>query len=114
YRELNLLYTLSERLLVEPDPHTIARLALVEAGRLIDMSGGWLLLDDGDNLTALSSTGSSHALRPHSSNDDLRQQVLATREAQIVNNAHAGSYVDGAPFDHCALLCAPLKTEQRV
>lgn len=156
YRELNLLYTLSERLLVEPDPVAIARLALNEAGRLIDATAGWLLLWDGQQATPLSSTGvgapasdrqadqaSEHQTSEHQTSerrlpagihadstgpthqplilkktaggeDGLLARVLRRREAEIDNEAQGQRYFEDSPLDRCALLCAPLKTEQRV
>lgn len=151
YRELNLLYTLSERLLVEPDPAAIARLALGEAGRLIDVTAGWLLLWDGQQAMPLSSTGvgvSASSRQPGQASEHqtserrlpagihanssgpahqplilkesaggeggLLARVLRRGEAEIDNGADAHSYFEDSPFDRCALLCAPLKTEQRV
>lgn len=115
YRELNLLYTLSERLLVEPDPQAIATLALAEAGRVIQTTAGWLLLADGDDAVILSHTGRELSLKPGlGARDSLLHEVLASREAEIRNNAPAADYFDESPVDAYALLCAPLKTEQRV
>lgn len=115
YRELNLLYTLSERLLVEPDPQAIASLALAEAARIIQMTAGWLLLADGDVTVALSTADEPLVLRSGlDDGNNLLHRVLRSREAEICNDVPAGDYFENSPVETCALLCAPLKTEQRV
>jgi phosphoserine phosphatase RsbU/P len=115
YRELNLHYTLAERLLEEPDPAAIARLALAEAARFIQLSAGWVLLVDGKQPSTLGRTGHELRLKARrDGNNDLLAHVLSSRETVIQNDAAADHYFEASALNRCALLCAPLKTDQRV
>ena len=64
YRELNLLYNLSEHLLSTPDPRVISATTLQETGRLIKFTAGWLLLleDESNQLNLVATAGDSFAL----------------------------------------------------
>lgn len=116
YRELNLLYNLSEHLISSPEPQAIAEMALQEAGRLIQAGAAWLLLVDegGEEAQVLGHSGAPLAFREGGARLDIVDDVLASREGQIRNDVLAHRYFDNSPQSSCALLCAPLKTEQRV
>ena len=116
YRELNLLYNLSEHLLSTPDPQTIAATTLSEAARLIEISAAWLLLLDEDSaaLNLIAATDDAFALSDCVGQEDLVATVLAKREAEIRNHVPAHELITGQQIKKVAMICAPLKTEQRI
>jgi len=117
YRELNLLYNLSERLISSPEPGTIAMMALEEATRLISATAGWVIVSDesSKDQKIIGNAGAPLILNQKASgSDDLVAKVLAGREAEIRNDVAAHKLFQGGRFEKYALACAPLKTEQRV
>jgi sigma-B regulation protein RsbU (phosphoserine phosphatase) len=116
YRELNLLYNLSEHLLSTPDPQAIAATTLSEAARLIQVSAAWLLLLDEDSagLNLIATAGGPWSLDDCIGQEDLVVHVLATREAEIRNRVPTPNLPADYQTKKLALICAPLKTEQRV
>ncbi|MDX1413229.1 MAG: GAF domain-containing SpoIIE family protein phosphatase [Candidatus Promineifilaceae bacterium] len=114
YRELNLLYNLSERLISAPEPAAIANMALKEVDRLIQISAAWVLLLDGDGqLFPIAKRGKQWALRPQQCLD-LVTEVLARSEAEILNNEPLNIVLDIPSQRMGDLICAPLKTEQQI
>lgn len=116
YRELNLLYTLAEKLAASPEPKAMAAVALAEAGRLIAAEAGAILLLCGDDMCSelMATIGSTEALRatPELA-ADLVQRVLGSGQPEVENDVPRETVFEGS--DGClSLLCAPLKTEQRV
>jgi len=116
YRELNLLYNLSERLISAPEPPAIANMALKEAGRLVRITAAWVLLLNSDGrVVLLARRGRPLAFRhAPGSEDDLVAAVLASGEAEIRNNVPLHEIFQGDGFTQGDLICAPLKTEQRL
>ncbi len=116
YRELNLLYNLSEHLLATPEPQAIAATSLSEAARLIRTSTAWLLLrEEGSaGLNLIATTGGPLSLDDCIGQEDLVAHVLASREAEIRNHVPAHGFSSDQQLRKLALICAPLKTEQRI
>jgi serine phosphatase RsbU (regulator of sigma subunit) len=116
YRELNLLYNLSEHLLSTPDPQAIAATTLQEAGRLIQTSAAWLLLLDEESggLNMVATIDGPFSLDDCIGQEDLVAHVLASREGEIRNHVSAHRFPGDHQFTNLALICAPLKTEQRI
>jgi sigma-B regulation protein RsbU (phosphoserine phosphatase) len=116
YRELNLLYTLAEKVAASPEPVAMATFALGEAGRLISAEAGVILSVCGDTpcselLAAIGSTGGLRAAPEIAAN--LVRRVLDSGQPEVENDVPRGTVFEGGE-GNLSLLCAPLKTEQRV
>ncbi|MDD3826025.1 MAG: SpoIIE family protein phosphatase [Anaerolineae bacterium] len=115
YRELNLLYTLSEKLAATPQPAAMATLALQEAARLIPAQAGVILSLCGDAPCPelMAAVGSTEGLRAAPDlAADLVRRVVATGQAEVENDVPRDVVFDRSEGG-LSLLCAPLKTEQR-
>jgi len=117
YRELHLLYRLSEKLVTSPHPEAIAQTSLNEACPLIQVIAGMVVLkhQDSDFLETIATCGRSLEI----SFDILEStnmvcRVLQTGIAELGNQLPADEYFTGIGDSVISLLCAPLKTEQRV
>lgn len=125
YKELTLLYDLGEKIAACLDVPELAQLVLDEAGRLLP--GGqalhiaMLLSDEGEaGDIALTVQAGRGGLFPEGLRlaplDGITRRVLASGTAEIVNDvAEDASYQaePGCLPDLRALLCAPLKTNDR-
>ena len=111
YRELNLLYTLAERLAESPQAETIVQAALDEALRL-NKAASALYLEASDTLE-LRLAAAAGAPRALNGVGDLFRRVLLSGKADIDNQARAADYFNDAPEPTQALACAPLKTDRR-
>ncbi len=118
YRELNLLYDLSERLIAAPEPPSIANMALREAGRLMNVTAGWVLMqEDGHQIFPIARRGKILPFRQSfnfADDFDLVGSVLASGEAEIRNDVPFHTLFDVDESIKGDLICAPLKTEQRI
>lgn len=115
YRELNLLYNLSENLVASPQPESISALILAQAGRLIQAVGSRVVLLNGSgrDYQVVSASGESDPLMP-AGRLAILDEVLQTGRAQLVNDVLAGQGTAGEDPRSYSLLCAPLKTDRRV
>jgi len=117
YRELHLLLNLSEKLTASMHMEDIAQMAFQEAGTLIHMSGGIILLE-GENEAAVGSKftcGKYYQLKSNASvPENAIQRVLRSGQAELVNDVSAGLFFESAQETTASLLCAPLKNEQRI
>ena len=114
YRQINLLFNLSEKLATSLVPATVARLTLAEASRLIEATGGAVLLrGEGTDLHHAAAT-IGHGIEAQASlkpGDGIVGAAAASARAEIVNDVRLDSrYVeDQAPIR--SLICAPLKSK---
>jgi adenylate cyclase len=112
YREINLLYNIGETIGTCLDPEEIPRLVLVEANRVIRADVGVVLLPtmEGEGeLDVKDSFGASgYAEALHEDSRHVIGRVRATGQPAIVTDLLA----DPVPIR--AILCAPLKTQERV
>jgi serine phosphatase RsbU (regulator of sigma subunit) len=114
YRELNLLYTLSEKLAAAPEPEAVAAVALDEAGRLIRARAGLALAVPGGDFCVEPVAAYGHPYRLNAEpcvGGDLIQRVLESGQPELINDVPATAVFEGEE-DHVSLLCAPLKTEK--
>jgi serine phosphatase RsbU (regulator of sigma subunit) len=130
YRELHLLYNLSEHLAVSPLPADIASVALQEVMRLVPADSGLILLirdgaadggaptgeSEGSGLpgeaayAVIAARGTSHTLI---SNCCVIERVLETARAEVANAVPAVDYFEGMGEGLLSVACAPLKTKER-
>ncbi len=113
YRELNLLYHLSERLAETPRPAAIIQAALDEALRLNKSKAG-LLLTIPEGQSGLQIAAVQGFAYGSVAMGDLFARVIQTHKADIDNQARGEDYFPEEQGQTLALACAPLKTEKRV
>ncbi len=111
YRELSLLYHLSERMAASPQPEAVAEIALEEARRLIKADSGAILFLDGGDLRTASSFGVSH---PFIQQGCLPEQILKTGKAELANDISGEDCKGVDEGQRISILGAPLKTERRI
>jgi len=114
YKEINLLYNVSERMSATLELEEVATLVLEEARKLIDAtSGSVMLLNEKENrLDILSAFGIKY--NPATSlrlGEGIAGYVALTRQAEIVNDVLADCrYIPGKNQVR-SLICAPLRTK---
>jgi len=113
YRELHLLYHLSERLAVSPLPADIAGVALEEVMNLIQADTGIILLNQ-PGETGYHSIAVRGIARQILSNCGIIDRVLESRKAELSNSVPGTSYFADMQDVLVSVACAPLKTEDNV
>ena len=114
YKEINLLYNISERMSATLELEAVAALVLEEARRLIDATSGSVMLlnEEANQLDILSAFGEK--CQPRTSlqlGQGIAGYVALTRKAEIVNDVLADSrYIPGKNKVR-SLICAPLRTQ---
>ncbi|HEY8535031.1 MAG TPA: GAF domain-containing SpoIIE family protein phosphatase [Vicinamibacterales bacterium] len=114
YRELNLIYSFSEKLAAQLETERVAGLTLEEARRLIPATDGLvLLLDEDGTLRPIASFGDSvPAGVGFRRGEGIVGAVAATGRGEIVNDVRS----DPRPSVQTplqALLCAPMQVGER-
>lgn len=112
YREVNLLYAVSETLAARLDSSEIAGLVLREASRIIHTDAALVLLptpDNADDLREQSRSGQADVVDAlaHIAGDAI-QRVRQTGRPSIVTD------LPDSPIPIGAILCAPLRTQERI
>lgn len=115
YREISLLYTLSERLQSSLDVETVARVTLEEAGRLINVDGGALLMYNADkNLLetiCVHGTGYTRDM-VFTPGVGITGGIFQMGQAEIVNNVTQDSRYSPIGRPISSLICATLKSDK--
>jgi transcriptional regulator with GAF, ATPase, and Fis domain len=119
YRELNMLYNLSEKLAASLEVVAVAQTALDEASRLITATGGYvMLLDEEQEIVHIVTTfgqvvQSPGKLKP---GQGMIGQIAQTGKGEIVNDIQADPRYepDGIYTTISSLVCAPLKAKNKV
>lgn len=115
YRQVNLLFNLSEKLAASLELKAVAKMALDEACRLIEATGGAVvLLDEEGAPLPIATIGqpipSQADLGPHGG---IIGTVLATARAEIINDVRLDTrYTEGIDSIR-SLLCAPLVSKNK-
>ncbi len=113
YREVNLLYHLSENLAASPQLESIASVALAEAMRLSKARTGMVLAVP-EGQAALLITAAQGYSYPSAGRGDLFERVIRTGKADIANDVPGGEYFIEEQGQIISLACAPLKADQQV
>lgn len=117
YKEITLLYDITEKLTASLDPVEVAQLVIAEAKRLIDADNTSVMLvnEETGMLEVIASTGKElHPGEGLKLSVGISGSVVLTGRAEIVNDLHADSrFVHGA-IRASSLMCAPLKIKDRV
>ncbi len=117
YRELHLLYRLSEKLVASPEPASIGQMALNEVCSLVQVLCGFVLLlpEAGGKPEVIAACGRACTFKPGPlAGMRLLEQVTQTGVALLSNAEPAGDYFVDLGWEAVSILCAPLKTEKRV
>jgi len=117
YRELHLLYRLSEKLVASPEPASIGQMALNEVCSLVQVLCGYVVLlpEDGGEPEVIAACGSPWTRKPGPlAQVRLLAQVAQTGVALLSNAEPAAEYFQNPEREAVSILCAPLKTEKRV
>ena len=117
YRELNLLYNLSEKMAATVELSTVAQLVIDEAGRLITATDGAVMVyhDQPDTLVTIAAFG--QAFQPKLTvwaNKGIIGDVTRSGRAEIVNDVSSDSRSINGDAKTGSLICAPLKSKQQV
>ena len=117
YREINLLYNLSEKLAASLELEPVAGLALSQARTLIKASDGLVMLVDetSHKLKSVAVFGDESQIANYLGCVDLIIDVVVeTGKAEIVNDVRADPRYAECDSSLSSLLCAPLKVNQQV
>jgi len=117
YKEITLLYDITEKLTASLDPIEVAQLVIDEAKRLIDADNTSVMLvnEETGMLEVIAATGKElHPGEGIKMGLGISGSVVLTGRAEIVNDVQSDSrYVQGA-IRASSLMCAPLKIKDRV
>lgn len=118
YRELNLLYHLSEKLATSIELTTVAQTALDEASRLIKTSAGWVMLlnEEQTDLNTIATFGQDfQAQQKFKLGEGVIGEIALSGKAELVNDIQADvRYIEGQiSTSISSLVCAPLKTKNQ-
>jgi len=117
YKEIHLLYRMSERLADRLDVAEVASLVLEEARRSIPATGASVMIMDPEsgNLEIVSGFGGGGGgrtlLRP---GEGIAGSVLVSGRPEVVNRAPDDPRYKPGPGRAAALMCAPLRSKGRV
>jgi putative methionine-R-sulfoxide reductase with GAF domain len=117
YRELNLLYELSEKIGASLHAATVAMIAVKEACRRIKEGEGFmLLLDEATGVLApiIASADGSPFAAGIRMGEDIIGQIALSGQAEVVDLVDADPRRSALQGHLRSLVCAPLKARQRV
>jgi len=116
YREINLIYSFSEKLAALLDVERVARLTLQEARHLIAATDSAIMLLDQQSgtLSVIAASGEALASADFHRDRGIVGAVAASGVGEIVNNVAADARRNSEPGSIAALICAPLKVGERV
>jgi GAF domain-containing protein len=117
YREVNLLYNLSEKLASSLELGPVAQLALSQARTLIKATDGLVMLVDESShkLESVAAFGDEAQIPSRLACVDLIIDVIAqTGKAEIVNDVRSDPRYAECESSISSLVCAPLKANQQV
>lgn len=116
YRELHLLYRLSERLITSPQPEVIGQVALEEVCSVVGIDRGLVVLthNNPERPQTIASNG-VQSLNPDAFlPGKLVGRVISGGNAEIGNRLPAHEYFSELEDDYISMMCAPLKAENQV
>lgn len=117
YREVTMLYSLSERIIGATDPGTIAGLLCEEAERFLrcDSAAALLLNPETNRLEIAATRGAPfHDRATREIEDDVVASVLRSGIGEIINDVHADPRSLAGNHSLRSVICSPLKAHDRV
>ncbi|MBD2326900.1 adenylate/guanylate cyclase domain-containing protein [Alkalinema sp. FACHB-956] len=113
YKEITLLYDLSDKISANLDLPKVAELVLHEAQRLIPGSSGAVILihPESQQVETIAAFGSLHfAMQPY---QGILGKVLHTRNGEIINDVAQDDRADGGETSFSSLIVAPLNRQDQ-
>jgi serine phosphatase RsbU (regulator of sigma subunit) len=117
YREVNLIYSFSEKLASTLDVERVAALTLDEARQLIAATDGAVMLCDEAtaHLIPVSTFGDVYATARGSAwADGLFASILSSGQGEIINDVHADPRHVHGGHAIASLICTPFRVKERV
>lgn len=117
YREINLLYSIAEKLTTCREVPAVVQLVLAEAHRLIRGTCTALFLLDThtQSLTVIATTGSTTLVEPvHRAGEGITGYVAAQRKPEIVNDVLTDPRFQATDTGIRSMLCAPMQAQEKV
>ena len=117
YREINLIYSFSEKLAAELDLERVARLTLQEARQMIVATDGVVMLfdEEGGALTSIAGFGGElTTLEGYRRGVGIVGAVAASGVGEIVNETASDPRRIRNQTEIVTLICAPMKVGERV
>lgn len=117
YREINLLYSIAEKLTSCREVDEVVQLALAEAHRLIAGSSAALFLLEAktQTLKLISVSGQADIVEPVlKPGHGITGYVAATKKPEIVNDVLMDPRFEAKETGIRALLCAPMQAQEKV
>lgn len=117
YRELAMLYSVTDRFLAVPDTEDVARIACEEARRFTRCDGVavFLLNEEAGTLERVAALGAEvHSRSSLPLDYGLIADILRSGSGEIVNDLAADPRAFGAKNDLRSIACSPLKSKNRV
>ena len=117
YKEINLLYQISGKLGACLNFQDVGKLVLEEASRLIEAtSGSLMLINESSGLFEIISAFGPEAEHkvPIGRGKGVAGRVVLTETAEVINDVRSDSRFIPGEQPITALICAPLKTQERV
>ena len=117
YREINLLYNISEKLATTLQLKSVAQLAIDETNQLIEgSSAAVMLLDEqSDTLQVIAYFGSEHwEQRQIKVGQGIIGDVTLSGQAEVVNEMQTDPRFLPNSHELVSMVCAPLKTTQGI
>ncbi|MDZ7344320.1 MAG: GAF domain-containing protein, partial [candidate division KSB1 bacterium] len=117
YRETNLIYNFSEKLVASLDISAIAGAALEQARQLIKATGGAvLLINEGTQLLEIAASFDGGIVAPNGLKlaEGIIGGIAATGNAEIVNEVRSDARSEAGEKTISSLICAPLKVKEQV
>lgn len=115
YQEIDLFYDIATQITASLELQEVAQLVIEEAGKLIESTGGAILLlhqkiNQFQTLSTFGQIASEQDL--WKLGEEIIHRVIQTGRGEIINDVVADSTPDQEPVN--SLICAPLKTKNQV
>ncbi len=119
YKEINLLYNLSEKITASLDLSVVAELVIGESKRLFKTSSASIMLlnEERNVLEIISAFGTAKKLNSKSCfslDKGIAGSVFKTGKPELINNASSDPRFVPGENPVSSLMCVPLKTQERV
>jgi serine phosphatase RsbU (regulator of sigma subunit) len=117
YRELHLLYQLSDKLITSPKVEEIAAMTLGEICPLFQVTHGMILLkQEGDTpINIIATCGNPFQIKMNAwAPGGMVERVIENGSGEIYNLVDANQFLDDTQENTISILSAPLKTEKHV
>ncbi len=117
YKEITMLYSITEKLATNLDPKEVAQLVVIEGKKLVEADNISLMLMSKETglLEVMAALGREYHPKTYlKAGEGVAGTVIRSGVAEIVNDVYADSrYVHGANNSK-SLMCAPLKIKDKV